>query len=392
MCKIDFVTPSPFLGAFKMRSSLTAIATLLAASTAFAQMQSPTTPPRLRKTAQATRRSTPRTTTRTKTVTTPVTKKKVIVPAPAASVPVAAPAAAPAPEAKTQTLMESHLQIRYFAEVIGPNLGNTKGLWDYPDNITDNGNYDPDNAGQDTDPVNSWNQISFRWKVSDKYHAFINPRFTVQHGSTNRIRRANETAAAAGRKTSDDGMFRNEDWLVGMQGVAWANAETGWSFFIRPGYRLPTSRATRNSGWMGQLEWFHSIDWAGKDWGFGMWHQIRLYVPSYHDPLRGDFNLNSASNQNERHRQYIALYSTYKLTDTVKAEVYYENQVGHNFAKGDKSYFSYKRTRQQQTANFGVSFPVNPSLSLYPFVRAYQLGTFDVDTMGYGLWIMAALY
>lgn len=357
-----------------MRLLLSTLAMVLTSSAALAQIQTPTTPPRLvqqkrsvrqeRKKVAPVRRSAPR----RKTV---VRKKKVPTPVPAA-----APApVAPVAENK-QSLIESHLQIRYFSELIWTNLTNHNGDNDYPD-VNKNGNY----AGG-PDPVNLWNQLSFRWKISDNLHAFINPRWTIQFGSTKKIRAGNRAAALTGGKANDDGMFRSEDWLIGVQGVLWTG-KSGWSYFARPGYRLPISRATRNANWDGIAEYFHSFDWSGEAWGTGIWNLNRWYVA------------NENSN-NERYRIYVAPYVTYKINDTFKAEVYYENEFQHSAAAGRAinntkgSLLFNKRTLH--TMNAGVSFPINPSLSLYPFLRFYQMGRYDPETIGYGLWIMGAIY
>lgn len=368
-----------------MRLLVFVSATLLAATSAFAQMQRPTTPPRLVKKRELARQARP--------------AQKRVAPAKQSSAPSKAPVATPAPAPAPVTepvvgksVWEEHLQIRWFSEVIGPNLANTDGAWAYPD-VNKNGNYTPG-----SDPVSSWNQISFRWKISENYYAIINPRFSTHLASTKRIRKANEGKG----KDEDEEWFRWENWLVGVQGTAWKSDTSGWSVFVRPGYRLPTNKAFRNAGWRGEFELFYSVDWAGASpWGYGLWHQIRHYVPSYKDPLRLDFSDGDGANGLVRHRHYIAPYLTYKFTDTVKLEIYYEHQYNHQYSKGGRTkangyrhgYFSYpKMSRAQHTANVGVSFPINPSLSLYPFVRAYQLGTFDPETLGYGLWIMGAIY
>lgn len=353
-----------------MRLLVFVSATLLAATSAFAQMQRPTTPPRLVKKRELARQARP--------------AQKRVAPAKQSSAPSKAPLAtlspAPAPSAPAaapKSIWEEHLQVRLFSEVIGPNLTNSDGKWAYPD-VNKNGNYVPGD-----DPISSWNQISLRWKVSDKYHAILNPRWSTHFGSTKRI-----------PSTADKGQHRWEDWLVGFQGTAWASQTTGWSMFIRPGYRIPIRRETRNNGWMGELELFYSLDWAGASpWGYGLWHQIRYYVPSYNNPWRLDFSRSEGSSDNIRHRHYIAPYLTYKFTDTVKLEIYYEHQLNRNYPIGSsKGFFHYTQNRSQHTANVGVSFPVNPSLSLYPFIRAYQMGTIDPETLGYGMWIMGAIY
>ena len=40
----------------------------------------------------------------------------------------------------------------------------------------------------------------------------------------------------------------------------------------------------------------------------------------------------------------------------------------------------------------GVTYNINPSLSVFPFIRYYTVRKFSADTMGLGAWISAALF
>lgn len=360
-----------------MRLFISSLAILLTSSVVFAQLQTPTIPPRLVQQKRQSKRQAPakrKAVQVRKKTTKRIIRKKVV---PVKTVKPTAPVVPAAPvEQKQMSLIQSHFQIRYFSELIWTDLTNHNGNTKYP-GANKNGNY---SGG--SDPVNLWNQLSFRWKISDKLHAYINPRWTLQLGSTKQIRADNRDAAAKGNKTSDDGMLRSEDWLVGVQGVLWST-KSGWSYFMRPGYRLPISRATRSANWDGIAEYFQSFDWSQGVWGAGIWNLNRWFVAN-------------ENNNNERYRIYVAPYVTYQINDTFKVEVYYENEFQHNAAAGRSinntkgSLLFNKRTLQTMTA--GVSFPINPSLSLYPFLRFYQMGTYDPETIGYGMWIMGAIY
>lgn len=254
-------------------------------------------------------------------------------------------------------LVKEKLRINYFSEFLGPGFESETG--NIPD-VDSKGN-----AVENTEPAQLWNQISIGWNVTEQWRLIFNPRFTLQVGQRDDL-------------PSDDGVLRTEDFLVGFQGTLWSNGP--WSVWIRPGYRLPTSRFTRDANWNGEVEWLHIIDRApGTDtkWGVGVWTQARFYVPT-------------EDSTNERWRLYNAPYVTYTINDKWRAEVFYENTIQHNELRGKRDY-NYARN-SMQSAMTGVTYNINPSLSVFPFIRYYTVRKFSADTMGLGAWISAALF
>lgn len=253
--------------------------------------------------------------------------------------------------------VKKKLRINYFSEYLGPGFESRDG--NIPD-VDSKGN-----AVDNPEPAQFWNQISIGWNVTEQWRLIFNPRFTLQVGNRDDL-------------PSDDGILRTEDFLVGFQGTLWSSGP--WSVWIRPGYRLPTSRFTRDANWNGEAEWLHIIDRAPeKDmkWGVGMWTQIRMYVPT-------------EDTTNERWRIYNAPYVTYTFNDKWRAEVFYENTIQHNELRGKRDY-NYARNTMQ-SAMTGVTYNINPSLSVFPFIRYYTVRKFSADTMGLGAWISAALF
>ena len=253
--------------------------------------------------------------------------------------------------------VQKKLRINYFSELLGPGFDSKDG--NIPE-VNKNGT-----AIANSEPTQLWNQVSFGWHVTEQWRVIFNPRFTTQLGNRDDL-------------GSNDAIFRTEVFLTGVQGTIWSNGP--WSVWIRPGFRLPTSRATRDANWNGQLEWLHILDRApGEDtkWGFGMWTMARSYV-------------RTNDSTDERWRLYNAPYVTYTITDKWRAEVFYENEIQHNEATGKRAY-NYSR-QTLQSGMTGVTYKFNPSLSVFPFIRYYTVRKFDLSTMGLGAWISAAIF
>lgn len=249
------------------------------------------------------------------------------------------------------------LRINYFSELLGPGFDSQDG--NIPD-VDGKGN-----AVDNPEPTQLWNQISIGWHVTDNWRLIFNPRFTAQIGNRDDL-------------PTDNSVLRTEDFLAGIQGTLWKSG--AWSVWVRPAYRLPTSRASRDSNWNGQVEWLHIIDRApGTDtkWGVGMWTLARAYVPT-------------DETTSERWRLYNAPYVTYTINDKWRAEVFYENEIQHNQPRGKRDY-NYSRNTLQSGMT-GVTYTISPSLSIFPFIRYYTVRKLDPSTMGLGAWIQAALF
>ncbi|MBY0515284.1 MAG: hypothetical protein K2P81_00135 [Bacteriovoracaceae bacterium] len=251
-----------------------------------------------------------------------------------------------------------NLSIGYFSEILGPSLSSLSES-KYPD-VDSKGNF-----SEGSEPIQAWNQISFGYKINSVWKAIFNPRFTLHLGTRKDI-------------PADDGVMRTEDFLVGAQGTIWKSGD--WSLWVRPAYRLPTSRATIDANWNGQVEWLHIIDKAPNSstaWGVGMWHMVRAYVPS-------------EASVNERWRMYMAPYVNYTFNDKFRYDFYYENEIQHNEPFGEKDYLFSKRSLQ--SAFTGINWNINKSFSVFPFLRFYSVRKIQQETMGVGTWISASLF
>lgn len=290
--------------------------------------------------------------------------------------PVAAPAAAADIPLHEKSFLD-RLQIRYFSETMGSPLGSWKQDSQFSNNFNTGGaKKNSDGTYGGNDPVNSFHQLSFNYALTKKTTVVIQPRFTTQWGNTQRYL----------SKNADKSWFRIEDFRMGFQGVYLSNKEGTLTWFSRYAVRLPSDQNNQNNNVWLEPEIYSSIDWvANKKWAFFLWNSYRHYL--YHSPVR---------DQKDRYRFYSAPGVIYTFNDKWQFEIFYENEVVHNKPRpgraGGRKY-NYLISNYEDIYA-GPVYVVNPSLTLFPFVRFLQVKDWtDLgNTTTVGLWIMARLW
>lgn len=263
-------------------------------------------------------------------------------------------------ESSTMKLLREKLQVRYFAEFLGPNVVK----WDENQvDVDGKGNY-----AKSDEPIGTFHQFSLRWKVADTTRIYVEPRFTTHFADRDELR------AAGG----DDSSVRMEDFRGGVMSNYWSSEDKIFSTTYRVGSRFSTSQASRESDITAQPEALHIFSWQPTAaLNVSLWNQVRYYWYQ-------------AEVDNERWRLYTAPSVTYVLNDTFSVFVMYEHEQNHSAPEGKRNYFHSVNTLQDVYA--GVNINVNPSLTIYPFVRMAQLKKLNDETLQVGAWIMGAIF
>lgn len=211
-----------------------------------------------------------------------------------------------------------------------------------------------EHKNHDTWPTNMWNQISFNFNFGAKMNFVVNPRFMVP------------LAAPRDMKAPEDrSLIMLDDMLVGFQGVVYSSDDKKFNLWIRPGMRLPTSRASRNSGNGGfgsttrQLELGYNPTYDfNKTWQLGAFGQFRQWT--------FDERYTWA-----RFRIYYAPYIQYTLNDTTRIQTYFESMYENN--KKWKSINGKPATFEEhwQNAYVGVSHDISPKFNVFPFISCF---------------------
>lgn len=301
----------------------------------------------------------------TKSKAVPVSKavpKKPALVAPLATVTMAAP--------KTSfEKFSSRLKIGYFGVLTTPHLRNMKsGNWQ---NAAVSPQWGMSSKGsgknQDTWPTNIWHQVSFNYNFGAKMAFVVNPRFVTPFLNGKDM------------KAQDRSFIMLDDLLVGFQGV-FSSDDKKFNFWVRPGLRLPTSRASRNSGNAGagkisnQLELAFSPTYDfNKKWQVGIFGMLRQWV------IEDQYDL-------DRFRIISFPYVQYTIDDVSKFSVYFEliaETDRRSKAADDRAPVIKDKW---QNINFMYGRDITPKLNISP-----TLGVFydDIPITDRSVWVGA---
>lgn len=274
------------------------------------------------------------------------------------------------------------LRIGYFGVFTSPHFDDIeKGQWRNAAISPEFGNAPKgEQKNHDTWPTNFWNQVSFNYNFGAKMNFVINPRFMIGLASSRDMN-------APERKST----VYLDDVLIGFQGVVYSSEDKKFNLWIRPGMRLPTSAASRDSGNAGfgsttrqvELGYNPTYDFT-KTWQLGVFGQVRQWT--------FDEKYNAS-----RLRLYQAPYLQYTIDDTSRIQVYYELML-ENASKGERDIVTgtrrsesvngkpFRLTDVWQNVMIGYNKDITSKLNVFPFFNVFVA---DQPITDKSLWIGA---
>ncbi len=208
----------------------------------------------------------------------------------------------------------------------------------------------------DTYASNIWSQVNFAYDFGWKFKFNIIPRWTTYLANPRDMTRS---------IGENNAMFGIEDTLIGISGVLFASEDKKFTWWVRPGMRLPTSNFSRhyNNGAFGditnQFEILSAISYDfNPQWQIGVNLQQRMWV--YEDRYNPS-----------RLRLYQNPYVQYMVNDKTKLYAAYENIIENN--KRWKSINNLKPhyTDYWQGAMVGVGRDITDRLNLMPYLEVF---------------------
>lgn len=223
---------------------------------------------------------------------------------------------------------------------------------------------------KDSYSQNIFNQFNFSYNFGGMFKFHIVPRFTLFF------------THPRDQDPGDRAMVTIEDTLVAFSGTIWTNEAKTFSWWMRPGVRLPTSHANRtfNDAAFGTIT--HVLDWnntftfnPNKDFELGYTIVNRVWV--YEDR----YNLS-------KHRILSTLWTSYALTDKSKVQLYYDHwlQNGDRWKSINDKNPVYKD--KWQSLSLGLAYDVTEKLNVTPLISAFINDVpFSVESTFLQLWI-----
>lgn len=251
------------------------------------------------------------------------------------------------------------LKISYYGAFMSPTLHDMeKSNWDNAAISPSWGGSDKDKNGphknQDTWPTNIWNQIGFRYNFGAKMDFVFNPRFMIPLAHS-----------ADMKKPEDRSLIELEDFLIGFQGVPYASADKKFNLWIRPGVRLPVSRASRQNPNAGFGQTSHQLELAynptydfNPTWQLGIFGQFRNWI------FENRY-------QWERFRFYTAPYVQYTVNDTTRVQVYYQSIIENNKRRKSVNGKDPVFKDYYQDIMIGINKDVTKKFNIFPYIGIF---------------------
>ncbi len=251
------------------------------------------------------------------------------------------------------------LKIGYFGVVSSPTFYDMeRGDWDNaaisPSWGGDDSSKNGPKKNQDTWPTNLWNQVNFRYNYGGKMDFVFAPRFMIPLAHS-----------ADMKKPEDRSLIEIEDFLVGFQGVPFSSEDKKFNLWLRPALRLPTSRASRQSGNAGFGTTSHQLELAfnptydfNTTWQVGIFGQFRQWT------FENRYNWS-------RFRFYTAPYIQYTINDSTRIVTYYQSMIENNkrwkSVNGKNPVFK----DYYQDVMIGVNKHITKKFNIYPYIGIF---------------------
>lgn len=195
---------------------------------------------------------------------------------------------------------------------------------------------------------NLFTSVNFSYNFGGKFKFNIIPRFTTFVQDTDK------------HGQGDRGLFYIEDTIVAFSGVLYATEDKKFTWWMRPGVRLPTSKFSRSQDITQQNEILSVFTYDfNKTWQLGLLQQFRHWVYEQKYTMY-------------RLRIFHSPFISYAIDDKNKLQFYYEHYIENrkHLMSQDKHHPRFQK--QYENAMVGWSHQLTEKLNVTPML-AYML-------------------
>lgn len=229
-------------------------------------------------------------------------------------------------------------RISYFSIYAGPAL---------------NGSGDPldENGVIEEESISTWNQVSTQWQVTKNLRFVLNPRFSVNHNSTEK-------------------RFEWENPVLGLAGTWYKYKKFTFGGGLNTIVPFARKVSTREDGLVFNPGGFNSVSYQLTpkiSFGSWIWGRAQFYE-------------RSTELEDERLSFFYAPIVNYDFNDTFGTSVFYQVNGETNNEYG-------VRWDEDETANLLFTINVSKYLTLQPMVTVFRETNYKVDQGNFNMWL-----
>jgi hypothetical protein len=215
-----------------------------------------------------------------------------------------------------------------------------------------------DEDGERDGKINSWHQISYRYKLSDRFNFVINPRFAITYASD---------------KEDDSNQFELLNPVIGIAGTWYKNGRFTFSGGLNT-MLVNVEEGTREDGLLANPGGFQTLNFAANEsFDVGSWLWFRFYV--YDDSI-----------EEEKFQSTISPYVTYKYSDNLSFQIWYDTFVSDDETDSAAQVF----LEEDTDIGIGFYYSISKKLTIFPHLKTNPDQNYALNSTSINAWLFGS--
>ncbi len=235
--------------------------------------------------------------------------------------------------------------VSYFSIFSGPSVG------DFSDPVNENGEVKQDS-------INTWNQVSFQWRLSKETSFVFNPRFVINNNAS-----------------SDEEMFEYVSPVMGFNTTWYKNGKFRFSGSLNTITPLSRQESHMEEGLIFNPGGFNQISYELNNkvnLSMWLWGRAQIYNKATTD-------------KSDRFSYFYAPKVTYSFSDSNQLSTFYQinGQLDNDYEN---------ETFKDDSFNIMYSYTINKYLTVEPIITMYRETSFDISKSNINVWLSGRLF
>ncbi len=212
--------------------------------------------------------------------------------------------------------------------------------------------------GERDGKINSWHQVSYRYKLNDRFNFVINPRFAITYAQDDQ---------------SDDNQFEFLNPVFGVAGTWYSNGRFTASGALNT-ILANVEDGTREDGLLLNPGGFQTLNFAlNEEFDLGSWVWFRFYV--YDSAI-----------EREKFESTISPYIIYKYSDKLNFQIWYDTFVEDDESNRASQVFM----REDTDVGIGFYYNFSRELTIFPHLKTNPDQNYALNSTSINAWIFGS--